>query len=38
MRRRALSTDETIKNEIAENMDEVSGENIFDVDYMEQSA
>lgn len=35
---RALSTDETIKNEIAENMDEVNAEDIFDADYTEQSA
>ena len=36
--RRALSTDETIKNEIAENMDEVTAEDIFDADYTEESA
>ena len=35
---RVLSTDETIKNEIAENMDEVDAEDIFDADYTEQSA
>lgn len=36
--RRALSTDETIKNEIAEDMTEIHGEDIFDVAYMEQTA
>ena len=36
--RRALSTDETIKNEIAENMDKVSAEDIFDADYTEENA
>ncbi len=36
--RRALSTDGTIKNEIAEDMSEIHGENIFDAEYTERSA
>ena len=36
--RRALSTDETVKNEISEDMSEISGENIFDAEYTEQTA
>lgn len=36
--RRALSTDGTIKNEIAEDMSEIPGEDIFDAEYSEQSA
>ena len=36
--RRALSTDETIKNKIAEDMSEIQGENIFDTEYTEQTA
>ena len=36
--RRALSTDETVKNEIAEDMSEIQGENIFDAEYTEQTA
>lgn len=36
--RRALSTDETIKNEISEDMSEIQGEDIFDAEYTEQSA
>ncbi|OUP80756.1 recombinase RecT [Lachnoclostridium sp. An169] len=36
--RRALSADETIKNEIGEEMSDIQGENIFDADYTEQSA
>ena len=36
--RKALSTDETIKTEIGEDMSEISGEQIFDVEYTEQSA
>ena len=36
--RRALSTDETIKNEIAEDMSEIQDENIFDTEYTEQTA
>ena len=36
--RKALSTDGTIKNEIAEDMSEIQGENIFDVEYTERSA
>lgn len=35
--RKALSTDETIKTEIGEDMSEIHGEDIFDVIYMEQS-
>ena len=35
--RRALSTDGTIKNEIAEDMSEIPGEDIFDAEYSEQS-
>ena len=36
--RRAISTDETIKNEIAEDMSEIKGEDVFDAEYKEQSA
>lgn len=36
--RKALSTDETIKTEIGEDMSEVSGQQIFDAEYTEQSA
>lgn len=36
--RKALSSDETIKNEICEDMSEIHGENIFDTDYMDESA
>ena len=36
--RRALSTDGTIKNEIAEDMSEIPGEDIFDAEYSEQRA
>lgn len=36
--RRALSSDETIKNEISIDMSEVQGEEIWDVDYKEQNA
>ena len=36
--RKALSTDETIKNEIAEDMSEIQDENIFDTEYTEQTA
>ena len=35
--RRALSADETIKNEFAEDMSEVCSENILDVEYTEQA-
>lgn len=35
---KALSTDETIKTEIGEDMSEIHGEEIFDADYTEQSA
>lgn len=34
--RRAISSDETIKNEISEDMTEICGEDIFDTEYMEQ--
>lgn len=36
--RKALSTDETIKTEISDDMSEIQGEDIFDADYQEQSA
>lgn len=36
--RKALSSDETIKNEISEDMSEIQGEVILDTDYMEESA
>ena len=36
--RKALSIDETIKNEIAEDMSEIQDENIFDTEYTEQTA
>ena len=36
--RNALSTDETIKNEIGSDMAEISGENIFDTVYREECA
>lgn len=35
--RRALSSDETIKNELATDMTEIQGEDIWDADYTEQS-
>lgn len=36
--RKALSSDETIKNEISEDMSEIHAEDIFDAEYTEQSA
>lgn len=36
--RRALSTDETIKNEIAEDMSEIHSEDFYDTEYIEQTA
>lgn len=36
--RKALSTDETIKNEIGEDMADIQGETIWDADYVEQAA
>lgn len=36
--RNALSTDETIKNEIGADMSEINGENIFDTVYQEECA
>ena len=36
--RKALSTDETIKTELCEDMSEVQGENIFDAVYREEVA
>lgn len=35
---RALSNDETIKNTLAPDMSEIQGENVFDMEYIEQSA
>lgn len=36
--RKALSTDETIKNEIGEDMSDIHGETIWDAEYIEQAA